>query len=80
VSGQLVAQLREVVELAVEDRDDVAGLVRHRLEAQLRVDDAQALVTQHAYAELLRAALVRPAMRDARAHVVDERRLRGARR
>jgi hypothetical protein len=39
--GQLRPQLAVVVELAVDDRDDVARLVRHRLVARLEVDDRQ---------------------------------------
>ena len=62
VSTQLVAQRHEVVGLAIEDGDDIARLVRHRLIAALEVDDLQSLVTQHAVAEGVRRSLVGPAM------------------
>ena len=49
--GELLAQLAEVVDLAVEDGDDVAGLVRDGLLAGLEVDHAQAAVAEHAAAD-----------------------------
>ena len=70
---ELFAELGEVVELAVEDRDDVAGLARDRLVAELRVDHLQPLMAEHARAEGVRRALIRAAVADARAHGVDER-------
>ena len=77
--GELVAQLEEVVELAVEDRDDVARLVCDRLVAELGVDHLEPLVAENAGAEGVGRALVGAAVADARPHVVDElcRRLSG---
>ena len=72
--GEVAPELREVVELAVEDRDDVARLVRDGLVAELRVEHLEPLVAEHARAELLGPALVGPAVADPRAHRVDERR------
>ena len=71
----------EVVELAVEDGDDVAGLVRDRLVAELGVEHLEPLVAEHAGAEGVGRALVGAAVSDARPHVVDElgRRLSGRR-
>ena len=66
------AELREVVQLAVEDGDDVALLVRHRLVAELRVEHLQPLMAEDARAERVRRALVGAAVADPRAHGVDE--------
>ena len=49
--AELLAQLEEVVDLAVEDADDVAGLVLDRLAAGDEVDDLQPPVAEHAPAE-----------------------------
>ena len=73
VPGQLHAQLAEVVELAVEDGDDVAGLVRDRLAARLEVDHPQAAVAEHAAAERVDGALVRAPVDERRVHAGDER-------
>ncbi len=75
---ELAPQLLEVVELAVEDGDDVAALVRHGLIAELGIDHLQPLVAENARAERVGRALVGAAMPDARAHRVDERGRRGA--
>ena len=79
VAAQLVAKRHEVVRLAVEDGDDVARLVRHRLVAGLEVDDLQSLVTEHAVAEGVRRSLVGPAMDECGAHGVHELGIRRAR-
>src|SRR5438128_2638161 len=68
----------EVVELAVEDRDDVAALVRDRLRARREIDDPEALMAEHEWTERLGAPLVRPAMAEPRPHRVDERERRRA--
>ena len=77
--GELGAQLAEVVELAVEDGDDVAGLVRHRLAARLEVDHPQAPVAERAAAEGVDGALVGAAMDERCVHAGDERRDRPSR-
>ncbi len=74
--GKVAPELGEVVELAVEDRDDVALLVRDGLVAELRVEHLEPLVAEDARAELLGPALVRSAVADPCAHCVDERRRR----
>ena len=50
VASSSRAQLAEVVELAVEDRDDVAALALDRLVAGLQIDDREAPVAEHAAA------------------------------
>jgi len=45
------ADVLEVVQLAVEDRDDVTRLVRRGLLSGLEVDDPEAAVTEDAAAE-----------------------------
>ena len=72
---ELGTELREVVELAVEDGDDVAALVLNRLVAELGVEHLQALVAEHARPERVGRALIGAAVADAHAHLVDERRL-----
>ncbi len=67
-----LAQLEEVVDLAVEDGDDVTGLVPDRLAAGDEVDHLQAPVTEHAAAEAVDRALVRPAMEERGVHPLDE--------
>src|SRR5207247_10011109 len=78
--GQLVAQRAEVVELAVEDRDDVAGLVCDRLAPGRQVDHLQAPVTEYAASELVDGAFVGPAVDEGRVHPLAERRVRPGRR
>ena len=80
VALELVPQLREVVDLAVEDAHNVPGLVRHGLEAGLEVDHAQPLVAEHAAAERVGRALVGPTVNESHAHGVDELGIRRARR
>ena len=75
VSLQLLAQRREVVELAVEHGDDVAGFVRHGLVPGLRIDDDQPLVAEDAAAGPVGRAVVGAAVDDCRAHPVDESRI-----
>ena len=70
--GQLLAQLGEVVELAVEDADDVAGLVRDRLRAGDEVDYPQAPVAEYAAPEGVHRALVGAAVHERRVHARDE--------
>ena len=65
---ELVAELAEVVELAVEDGDDVAVLVRDRLAARGEVDDPQPPVAEHAAAEGVDRALVGAAVDDRVVH------------
>jgi hypothetical protein len=79
VTGQLAAQLAEVVELAVEDGGHVARLIRHRLAARRQVDHLQAPVPEDAAAELVDAALVWPAVDERGVHTLDERRVGAAR-
>ncbi len=69
-------ELREVVELAVEDRDDRAGLVRDGLVAELGIDHLKPLVAENAGSERVGRALIRASVADARPHAVDERLLR----
>jgi len=52
-------------------RDAVAGLVRYRLVAELRVQPLEPLVAEHARAERVGRALIRAAVHDAGAHGVD---------
>ncbi len=73
---ELAPELGEVVELAVEDRDDRAGLVRDGLVAELRIDHLEPLMPEHARSERVGRALIRAPVADARAHAVDERLLR----
>src|SRR5581483_5275634 len=65
------AELSEVVELAVEDGDDVAALVAHRLVAGREVDDREAPVAEHAPSVGLDGAVVGAAMYDRRVHALD---------
>ena len=78
--GEVVAELVEVVELAVEDGHDVAGLVGDRLAASDEVDDTQAPVAEHAASEGVDRALVRPAVDERVVHRGDDGRVRVARR
>ena len=59
---QLGHQLPVVVDLAVEDDDDGAVLVEHRLLAGRQVDDRQALVAQRDAGRAVHAGLVGPAV------------------
>ena len=69
------SQLAEVVELAVEDRDDVAGFVRDRLAAGGEIDHLQPPVPEDAAAERVDRALVGPAVHEGVVHPLDERRV-----
>ena len=73
---QLVPELEEVVDLAVEDADDVAGLVLHGLAAGDEVDHLQAAVAEHAASERVHRPLVRPAVEERGVHLLDEGRVR----
>ena len=53
---EVAAHVAEVVQLAVEHRDDVAGLVRHGLLAGLEVDDAESPVPEDTAAECRHSA------------------------
>jgi hypothetical protein len=75
VPAQRVAQLREVVELPVEDGRDVLAFVLHRLVARLGVDDDQPLVAEDAPAQRVRRAVVRPAVDHRRTHAIDRDRV-----
>ena len=70
--AELSPELVEVVQLAVEDRDDVAGLVRHRLVAGLEVDDLEAPMAEHATPERGDAAVVGTAVDERRVHARDD--------
>ena len=70
---ELVAQLAEVVELAVEDGDDVALLVCDRLAAGREVDHPQAPVPEHAPSERIDRPFVGPAVDERGVHPLDER-------
>ena len=48
---EVTPDLVEVVQLAVEDRDDVAGLVRRGLLSRLEVDDPEPAMAENATAE-----------------------------
>ena len=69
---EVAADVAEVVELAVEDGDDVPGLVRHRLVAGLEVDDAQAPVAEDAASERGDATRVGPAVDERLGHARHE--------
>ena len=75
VAPQRLAQLAVVVELAVEDGDDPARLVRNGLAAGLEIEHAQALAPERAPAVHLGRALVGAAVADRRAHRVDRYRI-----
>ena len=62
----------EVVQLAVEDRDDVAGLVQRRLVAGLEVDDLEATMAEDATPERRDAAGVRTSMDERFGHARDD--------
>ena len=69
---ELARQLGEVVDLAVEDHRDRAGLVVDRLVARGEVDDAQPPVSEpHARPEV-RAVGVRPAVAQDIRHAAQE--------
>ena len=65
---ELVAQLAEVVDLAVEDHGDLAVGTRHRLRAAGDVDDGQAAVSQVRPAGIEEAVGIGPAMRERARH------------
>ncbi len=71
-SRELGTELREVVELAVEDGDDVAALVLNRLVAELGVEHLKALMAENAGAVGVRRPLIGAAVADSRSHRVDE--------
>ena len=70
---ELGAQRAVVVDLAVEDGDDVAVLVRHRLVAGREVDHAEAAVAERAASERRGGAVIRAAMADRVARGADDR-------
>ena len=78
--GEVVTKLVKVVELAVEDGHDVAGLVGDRLAAGDEVDYPQAPVAEHAASEGVDRALVGPAMDQRIVHRGDDGGVRVARR
>src|SRR3546814_18660851 len=65
-------QFLEVVDLAVVDDRDAAILVVHRLLAAGEVDDRKAAVTQPDAAVDEKAATVRPAVREAVGHRLEQ--------
>ncbi len=71
--GEVLAELEEVVDLAVEDRDDVPRLVLDGLAAGDEVDDLQAPVAEHAASIGVDRALVRAAMDERGVHPLDDR-------
>ena len=73
LSLELVPQRAVVVDLAVEDGDDVAVLVRDRLIARREVDHAQAAVAERAAPERSGRAVIRAAMPDRVARGADDR-------
>ena len=78
-SCELVAELQEVVDLAVEDGHDVAGLVRDGLAPGDEVDDPKTAVAEHAALEGVDRALVRPAVDERVVHRGDDGGVRFAR-
>ncbi len=72
---ELTTELVEVVELAVEDGDDLAALVAHRLVACLQVDHREAAVAEHAAPKRLDGAVVGAAVYDRRVHGFDQPRV-----
>lgn len=66
------AQLLEVVDLAVEDDRDGAGLVGRRLVALVEVDDAQPPMPERRPPGDVDAAVVRPAVQDRQGHPLDD--------
>src|SRR5262249_57673601 len=69
---ELLAERREVVDLAVEDGHDVAGLVRDRLRAGQEVDDLQTPVAEDAAAKGVHRALVGTSVRERSVHALDQ--------
>ena len=70
--GEAPPDVLEVVQLAVEDADDVTGLVERRLVAGREVDDLQAPMTEHAASECGDAARVRAAVDERVGHTGDD--------
>ena len=68
----LATNVLEVVQLAVEDRDDVAGLVQRRLIAGLEVDDLEAAMAEDATSERGDAAGVGTSMDERLGHAGDD--------
>ena len=66
--GELLAQLHEVVNFAVEHRHEVFVLVEHGLAAALQVDDGQPPVPQRRLPVHIKALAVRPAVGDEVGH------------
>ena len=62
----------EVVQLAVEDRDDVAGLVRRGLLSRLEVDDPEPAMAENTAAEMGDATRVGPSVDERRSHACDD--------
>ncbi len=69
---QVAANVLEVVQLAVEDRDDVTGLVQHGLVAGLEIDDLEAAMAEDATPERGDAAGVGAAMDERLGHAGDD--------
>ena len=74
--GELGAQVGEVVQLAVEHRDDVSALALDGLVAELGIEHLQALVAENTGAVCVGGSLVGSAVAEPGAHLVDEGRLR----
>ncbi len=70
--GEVSPEVLEVVQLAVEDRDDVAGLVQRGLVAGLEVDDLEAAMAEDATPERRDAAGVRTSMDERFRHAGDD--------
>jgi hypothetical protein len=70
---QFDAQLLEIVNLAVEDDEDLAGLVRHWLmPVRRQVDDGKPAMTERNRAVGVLAFTVRAAMADAIGHAFEQ--------
>ena len=69
--AEALADVEVVVELAVLHAPDLARLVRERLVATLDVDDAQPADAERDAVDLVRPAVVRPAMRHRVRHAVE---------
>ena len=69
---EILAELEEVVDLAVEDGDDVSGLVLDGLAPGDEVDDPEPPVAEHAAAEGVDGALIRSAMDECAVHSLDD--------
>jgi len=70
--AEVASKVVEVVQLAVEDRYDVAGLVLHRLVTGREVDDLEAAMAENATPEHGDTAGVRAAVNERLGHAGDD--------